>query len=53
MDVLQVILKTIYNFHTKNIFSNSIKHVFFEIIIPKVKPIVLEIFYNQPNANDF
>ena len=39
-------------FNIKNIFSNSIEHVFFEILIPKVKPIAIGIFYRPPNAND-
>ena len=26
---------------------------FFEILIPKVKPIAIGIFYRPPNANDF
>ena len=40
-------------FNTKKIFSNSIEHVFFEILIPKVKPIAVGIFYKTPNSNDF
>ena len=40
-------------FNTKNIFSNSIKHVFFEILISKVKPMTIGIFYRPPNANHF
>ena len=40
-------------FNIKNIFSNSIEHVFFEILIRKVKPIAIRIFYRPPNANDF
>ena len=40
-------------FNIKNIFSNSIEHVFFEIPIPKVKPIAIGIFYRPPKANDF
>ena len=40
-------------FNIKNIFSNSIEHVFFEIFIPKVKPIAIGIFYRPPNENDF
>ena len=40
-------------FNYKNIFSNSIEHVFFEIHIPKVKPIAIGIFYRPPNENDF
>ena len=35
------------------IFPNSIEHVFFEILIPKVKPIAVGIFYRPPNSNDF
>ena len=40
-------------FNTKKIFPNSIEHVFFEILIPKVKPIAVGIFYRPPNSNDF
>ena len=40
-------------FNIKNIFSNSIEHAFFEILIPKVKPITIGIFYRPPNANGF
>ena len=37
----------------KKIFSNSIEHVFFEILIPKVNPIAIGTFYRLPNANEF
>ena len=40
-------------FNTKKIFPNSVEHVFFEILIPKVKPIAVGIFYRPPNSNDF
>ena len=40
-------------FNIKNIFSNSIEHVFFKILIPKVKPIEIGIFYRLPNENYF
>ena len=40
-------------FNIKNIFSNSIEHVFFEILVPKVKLMATGIFYRTPNANDF
>ena len=40
-------------FNFKNIFSNSIEHIFFEVLIPKVKPIAIEILYRLPNENDF
>ena len=51
--MLQVILETICPFISKIFFSNSIEHAFFEILIPKVKPIAIGIFYRPPNANDF
>ena len=40
-------------FNIKNIFSNSIEHVFFKILIPKVNPIAIGIFYRPPNETDF
>ena len=40
-------------FNIKNIFSNSIEQVFFEILIPKVEPIAIRTFYRPPNENDF
>ena len=40
-------------FNTKKNFPNSIEHVFFEILIRKVKPIRVGIFYRPPNSNDF
>ena len=40
-------------FNTKKIFPNSTEHVFFEILIPKVKPIAVGIFYRPPNSTDF
>ena len=40
-------------FNTKKIFPNSIEHVFFEILIPKVKPIAVGIFCRPLNSNDF
>ena len=40
-------------FNAKNNFSNSIEHIFFEILIPKVKPIAVGIFYRPPNASNF
>ena len=41
------------SFNTTNIASNSIEHIFFEILIPKVKPIAIGTFHRPPNANDF
>ena len=51
--VLQVILETICLFISKIFFSNSIENAFFEILIPKVKPTAIGIFYRPANANDF
>ena len=33
-------------FNKKNILSNSIEHIFFKILMPKVKPIVIGLFYS-------
>ena len=40
-------------FNSRNIFSNSIEHNFFDLLIPKMKPISIGIFYRPPNANNF
>ena len=40
-------------FNRRNIFSNSIEHVFFDLLIPKIKPISIGIFYRPPNASTF
>ena len=40
-------------FNSRNIFSNSIEHIFFDLLIPKMKPIFIGIFYRPPNANIF
>ena len=40
-------------FNIKNVFSNSLEHGFFEILLPKVKPIAIGIFYRPPNVNNF
>ena len=40
-------------FNIKNIVLNSTEHVFFKILIRKVKPIAIGIFYRPPHANDF
>ena len=39
-------------FNSRNIFSNSIEHIFFDLLIPKMKPILIGIFYRPPNANN-
>ena len=38
-------------FNSRNIFSNSIEHVLFDLLTPKVKPISIGIFYRSPNVN--
>ena len=40
-------------FNRKNIFSNSIENVFFDLLIPKLKPLSIGIFYRPPNVNTF
>ena len=40
-------------FNIKNVFSNCLEHVFFEILLPKVKPIAIGILYRPPNVNNF
>ena len=40
-------------FNSRNIFSNSIEHIFFDLLIPKMNPISIGIFYKPPNANNF
>ena len=40
-------------FNSRNIFSNSIEHIFFDLLIPKLRPISTGIFYRPPNANNF
>ena len=40
-------------FNRGNVFSNSIEHVFFDLLIPKVKPISIGIFNRPPNVNNF
>ena len=53
VEVLDVILETICVLISRKFFLNSIEHVFFEILIPNVKPIAIGIFYRHPNGNDF
>ena len=37
----------------RNVFSNSIENVFFDLLIPKLKPLLIGIFYRPPNGNTF
>ena len=53
VEVVHVILQMICVLILRTFFSNSVEHVFFEILIPKVKPIAIGIFYRPPNENDF
>ena len=53
VEVLHVILEMICVSISRTFFSNSIEHVFFESLIPKVKPIPIGIFYRPQNENDF
>ena len=36
-----------------DIFLNSIKNLFFDLRIPKLKPILIGVFYRPPNENTF
>ena len=40
-------------FNRRNAFSNSIENVFFDLLIPKLKPFSIGIFYRLPNVNTF
>ena len=40
-------------FNRRNVFSNSIENVFFDLLIPKLKPLLIGIFYRLPNVNTF
>ena len=40
-------------FNRRNVFSSSIEYVFFDLLIPKIKPISIGIFYRPPNVNTF
>ena len=53
VEVVHVILQMICVLISRTFFSNSVEHVFFEILIPKVKPIAIGIFYRPPNENEF
>ena len=52
-EVLLATLGCLLCFNSRNIFSNSIEHVFFDLLIPKVKPILIGVFYRPPNVNTF
>ena len=37
----------------ENFFPEKIENIFFEILLPKTKPIFVEIIYRPPNQNNF
>ena len=40
-------------FNMRYVFLNSIENVFFSLLIPKLKPFLIDIFYRPPNVNTF
>ena len=40
-------------FNRRSVFSNSIENVFFDLLIPKIKPLSIGIFYRPPHVNTF
>ena len=40
-------------FNRRNVFSNSVENVFFDLLIPWLKPLSIGIFYRPPNVNTF
>ena len=40
-------------FNRRNVFSNSIENIFFDLLIPKIKPLSISIFYRPPHVNTF
>ena len=40
-------------FKRRNVFSNSIENVFFNLLIPKLKSLSIGSFYRPPNVNTF
>ena len=53
VEVLHVILETICVLISRTFFQILLNMFFFEIFIPKVKPIAIGIFYRPPYANYF
>ena len=52
-EVLLATLGCLLCFNSRNVSSNSVEHVFFDLLIPKVKPILIGVFYRPPNVNTF
>ena len=40
-------------FNRRNTFSSSIENIFFDLLIPKAKPVSTGISYRPPNVNTF
>ena len=40
-------------FDRGNVFSDSIENVFFDLLLPKLKPLSIGLFYRPPNVNTF
>ena len=53
METVHVMLEKICVLMSIIFFPNSIKHDFWEILIPKIKPITIGIFYRHPSTNYF
>ena len=53
VEVLHVILEMLCVLISRTFFQILLNLFFFEILIPKVKPIAIGIFYRPPNENDF
>ena len=53
VEVLHVILETTCVLIARTFFQILLNMFFFEILIPKVKPNIVAIFYRTPNVHDF
>ena len=53
VEVLHVILEMICVLISRTFFQILLNMLFFEILIPKVTPTAIRIFYRPPNENDF
>ena len=53
VEVLHIILEMICVLISRTFFQILLNTLFFEILIPKVKPIAIRIFYRHPNENEF
>ena len=53
VEVLHVILEMICGLISRTFFQILLNMFFFEILIPKVKPIAVGMFYRPSNKNNF